>query len=89
MTTIEAMSAGCVPVVINKGGQQEIVNGNCGFRWNSIDELIEYTEKLIKNRNLLKSMEQESRKRWQIASKNTFKNAIKEVLDFVLSPNIF
>lgn len=89
MTTIEAMSAGCVPVVINKGGQQEIVNENCGFRWNSIDELIEYTEKLIKNRNLLKSMEQESRKRWQIASKNTFKNAIKEVLDFVLSPNIF
>ncbi len=34
MTTPEAMSAGCVPVVIRKGGQPEIVrHGLDGFLW--------------------------------------------------------
>lgn len=36
MTTAEAMAGGCVPVVIDRAGQQEIVReGIDGFRWNS------------------------------------------------------
>jgi glycosyltransferase involved in cell wall biosynthesis len=36
MTTAEAMAGGCVPVVIDRAGQQEIVrNGVDGFRWDS------------------------------------------------------
>ena len=36
MTTAEAMVGGCVPVVIDRAGQQEIVReGVDGFRWNS------------------------------------------------------
>jgi glycosyltransferase involved in cell wall biosynthesis len=36
MTTAEAMVGGCVPVVIDRAGQQEIVrNGVDGFRWDS------------------------------------------------------
>jgi glycosyltransferase involved in cell wall biosynthesis len=36
MTTAEAMVGGCVPVVIDRAGQQEIVrDGIDGFRWNS------------------------------------------------------
>jgi glycosyltransferase involved in cell wall biosynthesis len=50
ITTVEAMSYSCIPVVINKGGQCEIVDhGENGFRWDSVDELIKFTEKIITN----------------------------------------
>lgn len=39
MTTAEAMVGGCVPVVIDRAGQQEIVrDGVDGFRWNTDEE---------------------------------------------------
>jgi len=48
ITTGEAMSAGCVPVVINRGGQPEIVHDTVdGFVWNNPLELKEFTLKLI------------------------------------------
>jgi glycosyltransferase involved in cell wall biosynthesis len=38
------MAAGCVPVVVNKGGQPEIVeHGKNGFVWNTLDELKAYS----------------------------------------------
>jgi glycosyltransferase involved in cell wall biosynthesis len=44
IVTVEAMAAGCVPLVINKGGQPEIVeHGVNGFLWNTLDELRGYT----------------------------------------------
>jgi glycosyltransferase involved in cell wall biosynthesis len=47
MTTVEAMAAGCVPVVIDKAGQREIVrHGVDGFRWSTLDELEAYTRSL-------------------------------------------
>lgn len=50
ISTVEAMSAGCVPVVINAGGQKEtVMDGKNGFVWDTIDELIKKTEKLIEN----------------------------------------
>lgn len=40
IVTVEAMSAGCVPVVISRGGQPEIVqHGVSGFLWSTLDEL--------------------------------------------------
>ncbi|SLM19230.1 putative Glycosyl transferase group 1 [uncultured spirochete] len=48
ITTVEAMSAGAVPVVIDKGGQREVVDdGINGFRWRTLDELGNVTQKLI------------------------------------------
>ena len=53
IVTVEAMSYGCVPVVINKGGQAEIVqHGVNGFLWNSLEELAEYTLLLAQNEPL-------------------------------------
>jgi glycosyltransferase involved in cell wall biosynthesis len=44
MTTVEAMAAGCVPVVIDRAGQKEIVRENVdGFRWTTPDELLALT----------------------------------------------
>ena len=48
MTTAEAMANGCVPVVINKAGQKEIVDhGKDGYRWDTLNELVEYTRILM------------------------------------------
>lgn len=53
MTTVEAMAAGCVPVVTAGGGQEEIVDdGVNGFLWHSIDELVEKTCKIIADRHM-------------------------------------
>ena len=44
MTTVEAMAGGCVPVVIDRAGQREIVrDGVDGFRWSTPDELLART----------------------------------------------
>lgn len=57
ITTVEAMAAGCVPVVIRKGGQKEIVEDRVnGFLWRSRNELTNLTLQLIKQENLRKKM---------------------------------
>jgi glycosyltransferase involved in cell wall biosynthesis len=53
ITTVEAMAAGAVPVVIDKGGQREIVDdGINGFRWKTLEELGVLTQRLIMDPNL-------------------------------------
>ncbi len=48
ISTVEAMAAGCIPVVINKGGQKEIVeHGLNGFLWNTMEALTEKTLAII------------------------------------------
>ncbi len=50
ITTVEAMAAGCIPIVINKGGQPEIVeHGTNGYLWNTMPELKTHTMNLINN----------------------------------------
>jgi glycosyltransferase involved in cell wall biosynthesis len=40
ITTVEAMASGCVPIVIDKGGQREIVqHERNGLVWRTLDEL--------------------------------------------------
>lgn len=49
ITTVEAMAAGCIPVVINKGGQKEIINnGYDGFFFKDWQELKDITIKIIR-----------------------------------------
>ena len=53
ITTVEAMSYGAVPVVINRGGQKEIVkDGENGFLWETLEQCIENTSKLINDNDL-------------------------------------
>lgn len=57
VTTVEAMASGCVPIVINKGGQPEVVqHGRNGFLWNTTNELKALTWQLIRNESLRKSL---------------------------------
>ena len=57
ISTVEAMGAGLVPIVINAGGQKEIVVENIsGFLWNNLDELKYFTLKLTKDKDLLEKL---------------------------------
>jgi glycosyltransferase involved in cell wall biosynthesis len=48
ITTVEAMSAGVVPVVIAKAGQLELFEPDkAGLLWTTIDELVEHSGRLI------------------------------------------
>ena len=53
ISTVEAMAAECIPVVINLGGQPEIVEQSVnGFLWNSIPELKKFSLKLVNTKSV-------------------------------------
>ena len=81
IVTVEAMAAGCVPVVINKGGQSEIVrHGVSGFLWDTFDELKQYTSLLTRDEALRKRMADEARRRAQLFSREVFVKHFRELL---------
>lgn len=80
ITTVEAMASGCVPVVINLGGQAEIVTEECGYLWNTREELLEYTKKLIKNSKLWKEKSQKAIERSRFFSIENFRKQLKDYL---------
>ena len=58
ITTVEAMSAGAVPIVYDGGGQPEIVkNGENGFLWRTTSELLEKTSGIIINIHLAETLQ--------------------------------
>ena len=85
ITTGEAMAAGCVPVVINKGGQPEIVRNNVdGFLWDTVEELKEYTSILVNNQSLWKRLNKSSIKRSKEFSTTKFTERGKQIFAEVL-----
>lgn len=53
MTTAEAMAGGCVPVVIDRAGQREIVrDGVDGYRWRTPAQLLERTRQVAADEQL-------------------------------------
>lgn len=84
ITTIEAMSAGCVPVVIAKGGQPEIVRDNVdGFHWTCREELKELTLKLENDDNLLRKMSESSIGRSRDFGMDVFERRVNEIFSMV------
>ncbi len=77
MSTVEAMSAGAIPVVINKGGQKEIVShGKSGYLWNTLDELFDSTAALINDTDLRNTMRQHARTRFLDFDRQHFSNKL-------------
>jgi glycosyltransferase involved in cell wall biosynthesis len=64
VATVEAMAAGCVPIVHNTGGQREIVqDGLNGFLWNSLDELTRITTMVARDEELRSRVSEAARQR--------------------------
>lgn len=82
ISTVEAMAGGCVPVVVNKGGQTEIVeNGKNGFLWNSLKDLEKLTDLLINDQKLRTKLSQAAVLKSQKFSKVKFEMEIKKLQD--------
>ncbi len=61
ISTVEAMSYGAIPIVINAGGQTEIVkNGENGFTWEAEEDLIKLTHKLAVDSKLFDRIQESS-----------------------------
>lgn len=81
ISTVEAMAAGCVPVVINKGGQREVVrHGVDGFLWNTLEELKEYTGLLAHDGRMLARMSEAARERAAFFSREEFVKRFQNLL---------
>lgn len=79
ITVVEAMSAGAVPIVVNKGGHKEIIdNETDGILWENVTDLIIKTSEIIDNSErrdtIAKKAEEKSAK---FSSREFQKNFIK------------
>lgn len=82
ISTVEAMAAGCVPVVIGKGGQKEIVeDGESGYLWQTEDELSNLTLRLITDANIFKKTSRQAIKRAKNFSKEKFERQILSLIN--------
>ncbi|MEW6511315.1 MAG: glycosyltransferase family 4 protein [Bacteroidota bacterium] len=73
MSTVEAMSAGCIPVVINAGGQKEIVShGISGYLWSTEDQLIAFTRSIIDHPSGVPTIRLAARERYNDFSRARF-----------------
>ncbi len=82
ITTGEAMSAQCVPVVFNGGGQPEIVeHGINGFLWNNLDELKEYTKKLMINTETLQDFANKAQLKAKTFDRKSFESEIVKIVE--------
>lgn len=81
ITTVEAMSAGAVPVVFAGGGQQEIVEeGTSGYLWHTIDELIERTTEMMRNTRKREAMRMQAQKLALTFHESKFTQAFDDLL---------
>jgi glycosyltransferase involved in cell wall biosynthesis len=81
ISTVEAMGAGAVPVVINAGGQKEIVrDGVNGLLWDTIDELQVKTVKLAEDSMLLDELSRKAIESSKKFSKEKFYEEVKKLI---------
>lgn len=81
MSTVEAMAAGCVPVVFAGGGQLEIISeGKSGFFWKTPDQLIKKTTLVINDRDLSERISHEAVARAKFFGKERFFTKLNEII---------
>jgi len=84
MTTVEAMQNYCVPVVINGGGQREIVeDGVQGFLFSSLTELRDKTLRLIRDDGLRRTMAVNAYERSHRFNRQAFLAQVKQLFDAI------
>ena len=76
------MGGGGVPVVINKGGQKEIIEHDSnGYLWDSLNDLQEYTMRLINNPQKIVQMSKLAKKRGEEFASMDFCRSLQDILE--------
>lgn len=82
ISTVEAMAAGCVPLVLSKGGAKEIITeGKNGFLWQDKDELIEKTLALIGDSKRMQGVSKNAMLRSKDFAKENFYQQVYELVE--------
>ncbi|MDQ5951813.1 MAG: hypothetical protein QG639_1094, partial [Patescibacteria group bacterium] len=80
ISTVEAMAAGAVPIVHYKGGQKEILGEDLKqLGWISIEECIENTASVIKDKQQLARFQTLARNRSEFYSKDIFDRKVEKL----------
>lgn len=81
ITTVEAMGAGAVPIVINAGGQKEIVeDGKNGLLWNTLQQLQDKTLWVIRDNALWQRLSESAKFSSRAYSKERFCRELNEII---------
>lgn len=84
ITTVEAMAAGCVPIVIAKAGQLETVeHGQSGLLWSSLAELERYTLQVVNDPALRDSLRRGAVARARVFDQENFKRRLLELVSSI------
>ncbi len=82
ISTVEAMAAGCAPVVINLGGQKEILTDQLSqYLWNTTDEAIALTTNLIKQPRELMNAQLMAQERAKQFNQTHFDRTVLDMLE--------
>jgi len=77
ISVVEAMAAGCIPVVHESGGPKEIVNGGYGYTYRTIEDAVEAISRIIYDDELRRRMTKEVTVRARLYGVEVFKGKIK------------
>ncbi len=81
IATVEAMRAGCVPIVINSGGQREIIqHGSNGFLCGNLDELIGNSLTVARDERLRQALSEQARRRSMAFTNGAFERRVTQVV---------
>lgn len=82
ITTVEAMASGCVPIVINKGGQPEILGHELKeLLWESKQECLEITKEIVKNAEKRKVLAEKVSRRAEAFGKQAFEDKLWKMVN--------
>ena len=88
MSVAEALSASCVPIVVNKGGLKEIVTeGENGYLWETTDQLMDFTLNVARmSFDQLTALQSRARESYRRYGLQKFDERVAELFTPVLTP---
>jgi len=80
ITIVEAMAAGCVPVVNDSGGPREIVSDDVGYRWNSVNAAVGKILELVNDDDVRRRLSENAASRAKQFGPDVFEMGLGSVL---------
>lgn len=81
ISTVEAMGACAVPVVINAGGQKEIISHRVnGLLWDAQEEFISMTHEVIEDKKLWEKLSHAAKKRAEFFGGDRFCRKVRDLI---------
>ncbi len=80
ITIVEAMAAGCVPIVHDSGGPREIVTEEVGYRWRTTAEAAQQISGLLEDEEMRQQLAESASARARIFRPEVFESRLRKVL---------